>query len=398
MSLNLPDLPRPAPIGVYVHHHGSGHATRCKQIIAAWPDETPFHVFTSAPDRFKNWSAGSLHTLPMDTEEGRNPSDDLLKDQVLHYAPTGLKAINQRMATMANWIAKYEPKLFIVDLSCEIALFARLCGVKVALVRLHGYRRDAAHVAAFQLADVLLAPFPPCLEDAHTEDRIRDKTHYLGLFSRYDTRKDGQADCRRTLLGAAQTGPALESTQHNAAKRWQKHVAIINGSGGDHQRTAYWEEVARLNPDHHFYLIGKLDGQTTQLKNLTVVGYVVDTFVYLRGADIIVGSGGTNTMCEIAAASGRFLSIPEPRPFGEQSCKMKALERYGLTRAVPLDTAATEWRKWLRRANDLQPARWRRVRRSVKFQEAIRTLAQRYSGEGVGTAATADLLFGRRAK
>lgn len=379
MSLNRYAGPELAPVGFYVHHHGSGHATRCKQIAALWPDASPIHIFTSAPHYFAEWQGGTVHELPMDTEEGRDPSRDMLERKVLHYAPTGLRAVSERMATIANWIAQSDPKVFIVDLSCEIALFARLCGAKVALVRLNGFRRDPAHVAAFQLADVLLAPFPGCLEDEHTQDWVREKTIYLGMFSRYDARKDTKADSRKRI----------------GYQDSRKLVTVVNGSGGGVRALAYWEQVARLNPDYHFQLLGQLDREASTEDNVSVVGYVSDTFPYLKAADLIIGSGGTNTMSEVGAANGRFISLPEPRPFYEQVYKMQALEKLGLTRAIQLDVSPSEWAKWLRRAGDLQPSRWRRVRNSTKFSNAVMALARRYSGEGISTPASVNqFLFG----
>ena len=377
MSLNPSFEPALAPIAFYVHHHGSGHATRCKQIAACWPDDSPVHVFTSAPRYFEGWGGGTVHKLDMDTEEGRDPARDMLDGQVLHYAPVGLRNVSRRMATIATFIAERNPKLFIVDLSCEVALFARLCGAKVALVRLHGYREDPAHVAAFQLSDVLLAPFPPCLEDEHTAAWVRDKTIYLGLFSRYDRRVESTEECR-AAIGAP--GKTL--------------VTVVNGSGGGHRKVDHWSAIARANPEYHFYLLGHLDQTPNDQLNLTLVGYVENTYTYLRAADIIVGSGGTNTMSEVAAAGGRYLSLPEPRPFNEQVYKMQALERYGLTRILPNELAPKEWSKWFRRARDLQPGRWRKLRYSADLQSAIDTLAQRCSGEGVGATVRVDDLLG----
>ncbi len=378
MSLNLPPRPELSPVAFYVHHHGSGHATRCKQLAAAWPDESPIHVFTSSPGYFTGWTKGEVHTLPPDVDEGRDPARDILHDQVLHYAPTEVPSVSRRMAYLSNWVAIHDPKVFIVDVSCEIALFLRLCGVKVALMRLHGFRRDPAHVAAFQLADRLLAPFPPCLEDQHTEQWVRNKTTYLGMFSRYDGRNENKKTSLQRICPSVAVAP--DTTL----------VTVVNGSGGTKQSVNYWEDVAQRNPEYHFLLLGKLNGRTSETQNLSIIGYVQDTFPYLNAADIIVGSGGTNTMSEIGAVQGRYLSLPEERPFTEQLCKMRALERFGLTRAIRPDVPADEWSKWLRRAGDLRPDRWRRVQRSTNFTEAVRQLAQRYSGEGIGTPVRLD--------
>ena len=361
MSLELPPPATLAPVAFYVHHHGSGHATRCKQLIACWPTEAPIHVFTSAEKYFAGWSGGTVHLLPADTEDGRDPAGDMVENKVVHYAPINLPGLSRRMAYLAGWIAEHQPALFVVDLSVEVALFTRLCGVRTAVVRLNGKRTDPAHVGAYQLADEVLAPFPACMEDEHTEPWLRDKTTYLGLFSRYDERKLAVEDAR-ALVGHSGDRPL---------------VLVVNGSGGADQAVDYWEEVARANPNYDWMLLGRIDAETTELGNLRVVGYVADTFPYLRAADIVVGSGGTNTMSEIGAAGGRYLSLPEPRPYSEQYFKMRALERYGLTRAINARPAPGEWTKWLRRAGDLQPYRWRKLRSSTRFCDAVEGLAER---------------------
>ena len=310
---------RPRPVAFYVHHHGSGHANRTRLLCEQWPDAAPLHVFTSAPERFAGWEGATVHTLPPDFVCTRDPAKDLLDNRILHYAPVDLPPLQQRMAILASWITQHHPSLFIIDLSVEVALFVRLCGVRVALMRLHGHRDDPAHVAAFQLADRLIAPFPPALEDVHTPDWVREKTVYLGTFSRYDDRLETKEQCRQQL--------GLDTQQ--------KVVTIINGAGGGAQVQSRWEAAAQSSPEWTFMLVGKVVSSTGQAENLRVVGRVADTYPYLKAADVVIGSGGTNTMMEVGAAQAPYLSVPEPRPFDEQLCKMEALAKLGLTRISP---------------------------------------------------------------
>ncbi|WP_116106688.1 hypothetical protein [Lewinella sp. IMCC34191] len=331
----------PRPVAFYVHHHGSGHANRTKLLSARLPANTPIHVFTSATERFADWDRGIIHALPPDMEPGRDPLDDLLDGEIFHYAPVDLPGLQQRMARMADWIAREQPSLFVVDLSVEVLLFVRLCGVRTALVRLHGYRDDPAHRAAFRLADRLVAPFPPQLEDAHTPAWVREKTLYLGAFSRYDERQESVADCR-SQLGLSD----------------QRVVTVINGSGGGAQEISRWQAIAHATPDWTFLLVGSVSSIPEPATNLKRIGQVDDTFPYLRAADVVVGSGGTNTMMEVGAARRPFLSRPEPRPFDEQGCKMRALEQLGLTRIVDPDLAPGEWPALLEQAAGYRTEEW----------------------------------------
>ena len=345
----LPD-PGGRPVGFYVHHHGSGHATRCKQLAAALPTGAPYRFFGSDATHFPTPWRQHFTLLPPDVDPStgphrRDPSTDLLADEVLHYAPTDMPGLSQRMATIAEWIAEEQPAYFVVDLSVEIALFVRLCGCPVHLVRLHGRRTDLAHTAAFGLANSTLAPFAPCMEDAHTPAWLRQKTRYLGTFSRYDDRNEPRPQVRSTL-GYGPDRPL---------------VTVVNGSGGDDRDATYWGEVARRHPDHDWLLVGKLRNEEEPPSNLRITGYVADTYPYLRAADYIIGSGGTNTMSEVAAVRGRFISLPEPRPFEEQHCKMQALANLGLTVMLTERPEPQDWTSILARADELDLDGWRQL-------------------------------------
>ena len=332
----------PSPVGFYVHHQGSGHANRCRLLAARLPEDVPVHVFTSAPASFAGWTRGRVHDLPPDTSSDRDPSLDLLDDAVLHYAPVDLPGLQQRMALMASWFAAARPSLFVVDLSVEVALFARLCGVRTALVRLHGHRDDPAHLAAFRLAHRLLAPFPATLEDAHTPAWVREKTTYLGAFSRYDDRTETRQAARAQL----------------GIPRSARVVTIINGTGGGAQVPAKWQAIAAAAPTWTFRLVGVVEDTGSGPQNLTTVGFVTDTFLQLKAADVVVGSGGTNTMMEIGAARVPYLSMPEPRPFDEQLCKMRALAARGLTHILDPDLPVTEWPSLLERMRVMDTSGW----------------------------------------
>jgi hypothetical protein len=346
------------PVAFYVHHHGSGHANRTRLLCEQWPNAAPLHVFTSAPERFAGWEGATVHTLPYDYDCTRDPAQDILREHILHYAPVDLPSLQQRMAIIANWIAEHHPSLFVVDLSVEVALFVRLCGVRVALMRLHGRRDDPAHLAAFQLADRLIAPFPAALEDAHTPDWVREKTVYLGAFSRYDDRKETKEQCRRQL------GLGIQ----------QKVVTIINGAGGGAQVQSRWEAAAQSSPEWTFLLVGEVDSANGQAENLWVVGRVADTYPYLKAADVVIGSGGTNTMMEVGAARVPYLSMPEPRPFDEQHCKMGGLAGLGLTRMLP--ERVEDWPSLLTAAEQIDVSGWDRLKAAGQLEAALTQLSK----------------------
>ena len=359
-------------IGWYVHHHGSGHAQRTRQLIDGL--DARVHVLTSAPGRFREHPAvEQLITL----EDDAVPGDHTPPCDTFHYTPMRNPTVQRRMQTVANWMVETQPDLLVVDLSVEITLLARLFGVPTCVVRLHGHRDDTAHTQCFRSAARILAPFPACMEDQHTPDWLRQKTVYLGGFSRFSERKLSRADAREQI-GYASAAPL---------------VVIANGSGGGAHPLDYWCCVARAHPDIRWLLIGKSPAALPASipDNLRPRGYVTDTFPYLRAADYVVGSAGTNTVMEVAAARGRYISLPEKRPFEEQYCKALTLERLGAAVVRASRPAAVEWNNLLQRADRIDLTNWDAVRqtgRLASVREKLLRLA-RPSGGAVTTVGVA---------
>lgn len=352
------------PIGIYVHHHGSGHARRARQLAACL--SRPVHILTSATDYFTDWPAEQLVALPLDFDEKTDITQAKQASPIFHYLPRRVPGIRQRMGRVASWIAENDPVLLIVDLSVEIAHFARLCSVPTIYVRLHGRRDDLAHREVFRLCEALLAPFPPALEDEHTPAWVREKTIYLGAFSRYD---------RRSLSGV--------EARHALGYTCPKPLAVvINGRGGDDMSVAYWGAAARATPTWEWLLVGQLAAtEDERPANLCMAGYQHDTYPFLRAADVVIGSAGTNTLMEIGAASRPYISLPEPRPFDEQYCKARALEQLGLTLVQQQLPTPGAWAELLAQARLLPQDAWATLWAEPGLAEAaarIEAIASRF--------------------
>ncbi|WP_204327890.1 hypothetical protein, partial [Proteus mirabilis] len=67
----------------------------------------------------------------------------------LHYAPLNHPGLRARTARIAAWAARTNPALLVVDVSVEVALFARLLSLPTLVVRLAGRRDDPPHLEAF---------------------------------------------------------------------------------------------------------------------------------------------------------------------------------------------------------------------------------------------------------
>ena len=99
-------------IGYYVHHHGVGHMTRSASIAGAL--EEPVTVLSSRRPPADHPAVDWLD-LPLDV-----PADPLgprLVDTIsdptahdtLHWAPTSVDGLTDRMAAVAAWIARARP-------------------------------------------------------------------------------------------------------------------------------------------------------------------------------------------------------------------------------------------------------------------------------------------------
>lgn len=320
-------------IGIYVHHHGGGHASRAGAIGAALHGNgTAVTYLTSVdPARFD----GEVVPLPLDVDPdsaaGEEPAE-------LHFAPVGSPGMRRRMATIAAWIADAAPDLLLVDVSVEVALLARLCGTRFAYVRQTGRRDDPPHRLAYGWAAGLLAPYPEWLEADWAPAELRERTGYVGAVTRFDgaERPELTARPRRALVlgeGAERIGATLAA----GAPGWDVLVAAAGG----------------------------IDPASVDLD-------------LLASCAVVVAPGGANTVAEAAFAGCGLVCIPRERPFGEQVARGEDLERSGaaVVRAAPPERA--EWPELLEEALDRRPAlaRWADgggARRAAAYLEALAT-------------------------
>ena len=175
-------MTRAPRIGIYVHHHGAGHAARAGAIGEALGARGAEVTYLSSlpPDRL---GGGEVVSLPLDTDLGPEPGPT---PPELHFAPLGSAGLASRMARIAAWVERSRPDLLLVDVSVEVALLARLCGVPFVYLRQSGDRDDPAHQLAYRWAAGLLAPFPEWLERAEAPAWKRELSGYAGAVTRFD--------------------------------------------------------------------------------------------------------------------------------------------------------------------------------------------------------------------
>ncbi len=250
------------------------------------------------------------------------------RPQAFHYAPLNHPGIRARMGRIAAWAAAHDPALMIVDVSCEVALFARLLSVPTLVVRLSGTRTDPPHLEAFRAATRLLAPFPEALDGGDVPDWVRAKTLYGGF------------------LGA-------EPSASDADGR----IVVVYGRGGEGGSLAQLAEAAAAVPERDWHVLGPVSGDGPCPPNLHRHGWVADVRPHLAPAALVVGGAGDGLVTAVAGGAKRFLCLPEPRAYGEQEAKAEGLARLGAAIVQTEWPAAHAWPGLVARALALDPAR-----------------------------------------
>ncbi|KUM40160.1 hypothetical protein [Pseudomonas sp. EpS/L25] len=315
-------------IGYYAHHHGAGHVTRALAIAAAF--DGPLTLFGSRLPEQADLPNVQLCHLPVDVAPGVEGE----AFACLHYAPLGVAGLRERMGLLVDWFRHAWPCLLVVDVSVEVALLARLCGVPTIYLRQRGSRFDAAHELAYACASRLLAPYPECLEEPGTPGTWRAKTCYAGSLSRY-------------------------AGQVPAMAREPGTVTVIAGHGGTAFSRARLAAAAQSCPDWRWTVLGPIaEDATLAPVNLTFAGSVADPAPWLASAEVVVGSAGDSLVAELADLRCRFVCLPDARPFDEQLSTGRLLAAQGLAVTRERWPAAQDWPGLLAQARHLDPERW----------------------------------------
>lgn len=318
------------PVGYYVHHQGAGHWQRGRAIASrlgrpctligtispAAAGHAPVPVLRLCDDRLDGSFAGE------DREAGR--------PLAFHYAPLGHPGIRARMLAIARWVAEADPVLLMVDVSVEVALFARLLSVPTIVVRLAGNRTDPGHLEAFRSAEALVAPFPEVLEAPDTPGWVRDKTLYAGLLD--------------------PAGPT------SIARDGRENVLVVLGRGGERRHVRDLAAAAEAVPARAWHVLGDMEGipPARPPPNLHLHGWVADPAPHLAAAAIVVGAAGDGVVGLAASHGKRFVCLPEARPYDEQFVKARALAR--CRAAVVREAWPTDWPAVIDEAAALDPA------------------------------------------
>lgn len=352
-------------IGYFVHHQGRGHAERAAAIVNALPADRPVTLFCARDDIFPALARHvAVRTIPSLFEAPTDAAPALAAMRTpatLHCAPVGWPSITRAIATITRWFDEAQPALFVTDVSAELAQLARIASVPCVTVLQHGERSDAGHMAAYEGALGILAPYDAVLEQPGRPDWMLAKTHYAGGVGIDATMPDRGA--ARAALGLPQDAEI---------------VVVVAGGGGSGTPATPITLGARAEPDVLWLTIGSVahEWHATSPGNLRHVGWVGDPATYIAAADRVVSSAGNTTIHMVAAAGRPWIVVPEWRYFDEQVCKAHALDRAGA--AVTLDhwpAYEAAWRDAWRRAAALSPVMQQALVDPDAAQTAARWLA-----------------------
>ncbi|MFF0909409.1 glycosyltransferase [Microbacterium enclense] len=331
-------------IGWYVHHHGYGHLSR---FLAVQPHlRVPVAAFSSLPRPAGLDGAVPWTQLPPDADVVVQPDGSLCDPREadptarghLHWAPHGHPGHRARLAGIAEAAVARDLRVLVADVSAEVAVFARLLGLRTVVVTQPGDRTDAPHALAYDLADRILAPWAHgIVPSAALADR-GDRVAWTGGVSRYDGRAASLPLPGRSVLFLGRTlEPEVRATAAAAlsARGW-----TVDAIGHD------------------------------------AASRVDDPWPLLSSRTVVVSAAGQNSVADLAAAGARAVVIAQERPFDEQQRTADALRSAGLARVAPADVSAEELVAHVEGAAGDSPdwSRWQVAGAARRFAEAVEAM------------------------
>ncbi|KQT68931.1 MULTISPECIES: glycosyltransferase [unclassified Aureimonas] len=312
------------PIAFFVHHQGRGHANRTMALASQFSADRPVSVLTAGPHLFDGFQRDiEIVTLP-NMIGASVPTPRLYAEptpQVMHCVPLGLAEMRKTMRTILDHLDDRQVGLFVVDVSSEISLMARIASTPAVQIRMHGDRSDIGHIGSYESSVGMLAPFDERLEQDDYPAHLRAKTFYTGGLCTTRDAVPTKAEARARLG----LDPAREI------------VVAITGGGGSGTPYAPLTVAARAAPEALWLTLGPThrEGHETDFSNLIELGWVPNVTDHLAAADIVVASAGDNTIHEVARIGQKLIVMPEWRYFGEQTRKAEALVRLGAAVGAP---------------------------------------------------------------
>ncbi|WP_298888761.1 hypothetical protein [uncultured Serinicoccus sp.] len=326
-------------IGYYLHHQGSGHRRRATAVARRTRHAVTGLGSGPAPE---GWP-GDWVELARDDDPPVYPEGaDVTAHGVLHWVPLHHPGLLRRHAQLLAWLEQAGPELLVVDVSVEVSLLARLCGVPVVVGGMPGRRTDAVHALAYDVAEAILAPWPA---GAHPlEDwpaRWRLKTWEVGGIS-------ALAGARPSSTGAPAPAAAAAPAPTRETGGTGRQVLVLWGHGGEPLRPAHLQDARSATRGWTWVVRGGGHPPSPDLPG------------ELSRADVVVCHAGQGAVADVALARRPAVVLAQTRPFDEQVATAAALSRLGIAATSDGWPDGRRWPGLLSRALELGGQGWSR--------------------------------------
>lgn len=357
---------KPYKVSYYAHHFGSGHLRHAQKIASSELFELQV---TSTGPQSKSLLNGRLEYVALSPDVGSADLEtETTASSYLHYAPTNA-LIQQRFAELNQAWKKFQPDVVMVDVSVEVALFARLSGYRVAFRRMPGNRNDNAHQLAYELADTIFGYFPAEFEELEHLEKFGHKSHYLSVAEPLK-----HISVLDSHMGLSERPRVVVQT------------SLASAISLDHVVRA-----AAVSPEWNWEVAGSVEsGRAALPANLLLHGILPDPLPVLRSADVIVSSAGHNAVVAAASCRRPVLLVPEDRPFSEQLAFARSLHNVAGIEMLESWQAAAHWPEILKRTAQGDPEALANALfvRPAEFEQRLFDLVQMCAA---GTAETAKV-------
>ena len=299
----------------YVNCNGAGHwqvaasilkhITTPAIIIAQYK---PDHIILPARHQF------------IALEPIRRSDDTSFASDALHIAPKYHAEYLPIIQKILDIIARHRCIYAMLDVSVEMGMLLRLCGIAYATKSMHGIRTDRGHTQYYLAADALIASYPEILEDDLTPSWVKEKTHYVGGICHIQDHPPMQIASKKPVI-------LIVKPQGSSSLNEQKIITLSN-----HITSHYWIGIGFSEP--------------SSSENCEIHGHVTNASAYMRIASIMVANAGNNSILEAGYYHIPLIVKAEPRYFDEHERKVAILKRKHY--AIIVDDWPDEIERWKR--------------------------------------------------